>query len=190
MLRILSAMALAMTSISAHAISVTDFQYESLQGVKYNPSSYSPYEVDQERPKQSFNGFDIIATPEHTEAKVYLDRQEYLDEYTSAVFNKVLFSAAYLVQNAENQAAIDAFATTSNFVDLCAYFDVDPEKVYVIETMLTKALKDDELKDRFVETHAHITQNTYETFQKNVMKTLPYCSSFIGLDNIPDGLPN
>lgn len=190
MLRILPAVAIAITSISAHAISVTDFQYETLQNVKYNPSEYAPYEVDQKLPKVSFNGFEVVSTPEYTEAKAYLDRQEYLDEYTSAVFNKVLFSTAYLVQNAESQEAIDSFASTSNFVDLCAYFDVDPEKVYVIETMLTKALKNDELKNRFVETHAHITQSTYEIFQKNIKKTIPYCSSFVGLDTIPDGLPN
>ncbi len=175
-------------SFNASALSVKDFSYDTLQLVEYDPSSLSVYEFDTNAEKIHFNGFEAYATPEYLDAKEYLDRQTYLNSYQSKVYDKVLFSTAYLIQNAESPEEIEKFSKTSNFVDLCAYFAVNQEAVYVIEAMLTKSLKADEFKDRFIETHAHITKNTYDEYMKEAPEAMPYCAAFVGLNDIPEHL--
>ena len=178
----------AILSFNASALSVTDFSYDTLQLIEYDPSSLSIYDFDTTQEKMSFNGFEAIKTPEYLDAHEYLERQTYLSPFKKAVYEKVLFSTAYLIQNATDSKAIDHFAETSNYIDLCAYFSTDQESVYVIEAMLTKSLRADEFKDRFIETHAHITKNTYNDYMKQAPESLPYCATFVGLDDIPQHL--
>lgn len=166
----------------AKPFSMLDLTYENVVKQTYDAKKLKPYDFSSVHgtPEVVDDGlFAIIKTPEHTDAMLYLNDQDYLPEYRKNALKKLAFATSYMIQNSDVEDAILSFADTSNMTDVCAYYNLKEQDLFVAEKMVNKIIQNGRYKDNLVQTHALVIGHKPD-FWEYASDLVPFCGQFVG----------